>query len=211
MRLIDMETWPRREHFNFFNSYDQPHVAMTANADITAFYPYIKEHGYSFTIAVIYLLTRASNTVPEFRYRIRDGQVVEHETVHAGFTILVNDDVFSFCVVDYVENFPEFAESAAQNIAEVRANPWVKRVLGDDILFMTAIPWVSFTDFTHPMHYSPVDSVPRFAWGKYFEEAGVLKMPLNVQGHHALIDGVHMGNFYTEVQNSLHQPEVALD
>ena len=210
MRTIDLQTWSRREHFNFFNSYDQPHFGMTANVDITAFYPFIKQHSYSFTIATIYMLTRASNAVPEFRYRIRKGNVIEHEVVHAGFTILINDDVFSFCVVDYIKEFPEFADNAAENIAAVRANPWVKKVFEDDLLYMTAIPWVSFTDFKHPMHYTPVDSIPRFAWGKFFEEAGVLKMPLNVQGHHALIDGVHMGNFYTEVQSYLHQPEVVL-
>jgi chloramphenicol O-acetyltransferase type A len=35
-------------------------------------------------------------------------------------------------------------------------------------------------------------------------------MPLGVQGHHALIDGVHVGKFYAEVQDYLQQPEVML-
>jgi chloramphenicol O-acetyltransferase type A len=35
-------------------------------------------------------------------------------------------------------------------------------------------------------------------------------MPLGVQGHHALIDGVHVGKFYAEVQDYLQQPEVIL-
>jgi chloramphenicol O-acetyltransferase len=32
--------------------------------------------------------------------------------------------------------------------------------------FYTAIPWVSFTSFAHPMNLQPADSIPRFAWGK---------------------------------------------
>jgi len=56
----------------------------------------------------------------------------------------------------------------------------------------------------------PVDSVPRFAWGKYFEEGQFLKMPLSVQGHHALMDGLHMGRYYAEVQEYLHEPEFVL-
>jgi chloramphenicol O-acetyltransferase type A len=72
---------------------------------------------------------------------------------------------------------------------------------------MTAIPWVSFTSFTHPMHLQRADSVPRFAWGKFFEEDKCLKMPLSVQVHHALMDGVHVGRFYAEVQNYLHHPD----
>lgn len=80
----------------------------------------------------------------------------------------------------------------------------------DDLLFMSTIPWVSFTSFTHPMKLHPADSVPRFAWGKIFEKTGMLKMPLSVQGHHAVMDGVHMGRFYKKVQDFLLQPENVL-
>jgi len=75
---------------------------------------------------------------------------------------------------------------------------------------MTAIPWVSFTSVMHPMHLQPADSVPRFAWGKFFEDGKYLKMPLGVQGHHALMDGIHMGRFYAEVQDHLHHPGLVL-
>jgi len=78
----------------------------------------------------------------------------------------------------------------------------------DDLLFMTVLPWVSFTSFMHPMHLHPADSVPRFAWGKFFKENKRLKMPLGVQGHHALMDGLHMGRFYAEVQEYLDHPQV---
>ena len=37
----------------------------------------------------------------------------------------------------------------------------------DDFIFMSAMPWISFTSVMHPMHYHPVDSIPRIAWGKY--------------------------------------------
>jgi chloramphenicol O-acetyltransferase type A len=210
LRTIDMQNWPRRQHFQFFSSYDHPHFGLCANVDVTAFYPVVKQRGLSFTVATVYVLTRASNAVPEFRYRIRGQEVVEHEVVHPGFTVLVDEDVFSFCVVDYAEDFLEFATSAAARIASVKENPWVERVESDDLLYMTAIPWVSFTNILHPMHLEPADSIPRFAWGKFFQDGDLLKMPLAVQGHHALMDGVHMGKYYDTVQSYLHQPEVVL-
>jgi chloramphenicol O-acetyltransferase type A len=37
-----------------------------------------------------------------------------------------------------------------------------------------------------------------------------LKMPLSVQGHHALMDGIHMGRYYAEVQDSLDNPDSVL-
>jgi chloramphenicol O-acetyltransferase type A len=58
----------------------------------------------------------------------------------------------------------------------------------------------------HPLDMYPVDSVPRFAWGKFYEDGQLLKMPLSVQGHHALMDGLHVGRFYAEVQDYLDHP-----
>lgn len=210
MRNIDMETWSRRQHFEFFNTFDHPHVSMCVNVDLTAFYPFVKQRGHSLTVAIAYMIARTSNAVPEFRYRIRGEKVIEHEIVNPGFTILVDKDLFSFCVVDYAEDFLKFAASAAERIAFVKEHPWVNNVPQDDLLYMTAIPWVSFTSFKHPMNLQPADSVPRFAWGKIFQEGELLKMPLDVQGHHALMDGVHMGKFYAEIQDYLNQPEVML-
>jgi chloramphenicol O-acetyltransferase type A len=210
MRHIDMETWSRRQHFEFFNAYDHPHVSMCANVDLTAFRPAVKRRGHSLTVAIVYVIARTANAIPEFRQRIREGRVVEHEVVDPAFTILAEEDVFSFCVVDYAEDFQAFAASAAEKIAYVREHPWVEYVARDDMLYMTAIPWVSFTSFKHPMHLQPADCIPRFAWGKFFQDGEALKMPLDVQGHHALIDGVHIGKFYAKVQDYLGRPDAVL-
>jgi len=212
MRTIDMQTWPRREHFKVFGAFDHPHFSMCANVDLTAFYPFVKQRGISFNVATVYVLARAANAIPEFRHRIRAGRVVEHEIVHPATTILMDEDLFTFCTFDYTEDFSLFAARAAEQIAYVKEHLTLEDEPGrDDLLFMTAIPWVSFTSFMHPMHLHPADSVPRFAWGKFFEDGEFLKMPLDVQGHHALMDGVHMGRFYAEVEDYLHRPEVVLD
>ena len=210
MRRIKLETWPRREHFNLFSAWDYPHFNMCANVDLTRFYSFIKQHGISFTIATVYVLARAANAIPEFRYRIHSGEVIEHEVVHPTTTILVKDDLFSFCYIHYTENFSLFATRAAERIAYVKEYPTLKSEPEDDWLYMSAIPWVSFTSFMHPIHLHPLDSVPRFAWGKFFKEGRFLKMPLSVQGHHAVMDGIHMGRFYIEVQNYLDQPQLVL-
>jgi chloramphenicol O-acetyltransferase type A len=211
MRQIDLQTWPRREHFKTFSSFDHPHFSMCANVNLTYFYPFLKQRGISFTVAVVYVLTRAANAIPEFRYRIRPEAVVEHEVVHPSVTILGEDDLFTFCAFDYSVDFSAFAIRAAEQIAYVKAYPTLADKPGqDNLLFMTSIPWVSFTSFTHPTHLNPPDSVPRFAWGKRFAEGKALKMPLDVQAHHALADGIHMGRYFAEVQEYLQHPEIVL-
>jgi chloramphenicol O-acetyltransferase type A len=181
---------------------------MCANVDLTHFQPFVKHQGFSITVAIVYLITRTANSIPEFRYRIRQGTVVEHEVVHPSTTILVKDDLFTFCWFDYYDSFRLFSASADERIASAKLRPTLENTPGrDDFLYMTAIPWVSFTSFSHPMHLQPPDSVPRFAWGKFFQEGERLLMPLGVQGHHALMDGFHMGKFYSIIQEAFHRPE----
>jgi chloramphenicol O-acetyltransferase type A len=207
MRYIDMQTWSRSEHFRFFSAFDHPHFGMSANVDLTIFYPVVKQRDQSITIAIVYVIARVANAIPEFRYRIREGKVVEHEITHPSTTILTDEDLFSFCTMDYIEDFSEFAARAAEKIADAKEHPSLKNEQGqDNLLYMTALPWVSFTSFMHPMNLQPVDSIPRFAWGKFYEDKKLLKMPLGVQAHHALMDGLHMGKFYTEMQHYLDHP-----
>lgn len=211
MRYIDMQTWPRRDHYAKFKTFDHPHFGMCANVDVTSFYPAVKKAGHSFTVSIVYLIARTANAVPEFRYRIRGESIVEHEIVHPSFTILVDEDLFSFCTVDYSENFSEFAARAAGEIAHVKTHQSLYNDPDkDDLIYMSPIPWVSFTSFTHPMQLQPADSVPRFAWGKIIHESESLKMPLGVQGHHALLDGIHMGRYYTKIQDYLYDPGLIL-
>ena len=210
MRRIDLETWPRRDHFAYFNTLAYPHFSLCANVDLTAFYPFIKQRGVSFTVAVVYVLARAANTLPEFRHRIRGDEVVEHETVHPSTTLLTREELITFCMLDYVEDFSEFAARASERIAYVQEHPTLDDEGRDNLLFMTAIPWVSFTGLMHPLQLQPADSVPRLAWGKRFEEGKTLKMPLSVQAHHALMDGLHMGRFYNTVESYLQQPDAVL-
>ncbi|MFC1878765.1 CatA-like O-acetyltransferase [Chloroflexota bacterium] len=200
--------WPRREHFNLYNTFDHPHFGLCANVDITELYPYVKQRQISINVAIIYILVRAANAIPEFRQRIRGGGVVEHEVVHPSTTVMADKvDIFSFCQIEFCKDFPEFSARADQQIANAKKRPTLKNKPGkDDLLFLTAIPWVSFTSFIHPANLQPPDSVPRLSWGKFFEEGQSIKMPLGVQVHHALMDGKHVGRFYEEVQRLFDRP-----
>lgn len=207
MRYLDMQNWPRRDHFDLFSAWDDPHFGLCANLDVTAFRPFVKARGVSFTVAIMYVIARAANGIPEFRQRIRDGAVIEHVVAHLSTTILRDDDTFAFCTIEYVEDFATFAARGAAQIAHVREHPTLEDEGGrDELYYMTSIPWVSFTSIMHPLHLHPVDSIPRFAWGKFFGEGERLKMPLSVQAHHALVDGLHAGRFYEAVEGYLHEP-----
>jgi len=212
MRTIDLENWPRRDHYLFFSTFEYPYFSLSVDMDLTVFLPAIKENEISFTGAIMYLVARTANSIPEFKQRVREGNPIEHDLVHPSATILTKDDLFTFCTVEYQADFREFTRDAKEEIGRVKVQPSLEEKFSDDrMLFMTSIPWVSFTSFMHPLKLSPADSVPRFAWGKFREDNQKTIMPLSVQGHHALMDGLHAGKFYQEFQRLLDHPELLLN
>jgi chloramphenicol O-acetyltransferase type A len=138
---------------------------------------------------------------------MRGERVVEHDLVHPSFTVLLEDERLSFCTVPFEQNFQNFYEGARGLVKHVREHPVLQDEPGqDDLLYMTSIPWVSFTGVIHPVHMHPADSVPRFAWGRIFEEHGRMRLPLSVQVNHALMDGLHVGRFFNHVQDLADEP-----
>jgi chloramphenicol O-acetyltransferase type A len=211
MRKIDMDTWPRREHFEVYRQFDYPHFNLTFAVDVTQFRPWVKQRGDSLTLATTYLLTKVANELAPFRLRIRGDDVVEHAVVHPSFTVLLDNELFSFCTVQYRAAYTEFQKLGQALIDEVRDDPTLEDEPGqDDLLFMTSLPWVHFTSMMHPIHMHPVDSIPRIAWGRIKTSADRMEMPLSVQVHHALMDGLHVGRYAQRVQQLLDDPRALL-
>ncbi|WP_214758007.1 tetratricopeptide repeat protein [Exiguobacterium sp. s123] len=200
MKKIEIETWARRKHFEFFKAFDAPHFNVTANVDVTNLYTYAKESNQSFFKLFLYGAVRAANAIPELRYRIRGEEVVEHEVVHPSFTVMLDEDVFNFCAAMFYEDLPTFLQEVTTRMEQAGDEVVVGDEEPDDLLYITSVPWVTFTSIMHPTHQQQHDSVPRIAWGKFERQGERLVMPLSVQAHHALVDGVHIGKYYETLQ-----------
>lgn len=205
MKKIEIETWARRKHFEFFKAFDAPHFNVTANVDVTNLYTYAKESNQSFFKLFLYGAVRAANATPELRYRIRGEEVVEHEVVHPSFTVMLDEDVFNFCAATFYEDLPTFLQEVTTRMERAANEVVVGDDEPDDLLYITSVPWVTFTSIMHPTHQQQHDSVPRIAWGKFERQGERLVMPLSVQAHHALVDGVHIGKYYETLQAWLNQ------
>ena len=130
-----------------------------------------------------------------------------HDKVNTAFTIMSDDGVFSFCNGKYVNSFKEFYTETKKAIEKTKENILLEDEKGiDDVVYMTSLPWVSFTSVSHPIHMTPVDSIPRIAWGKYFNDGEKILMPLAVQVHHALVDGNEVGQYFDRIQKLLDNP-----
>jgi chloramphenicol O-acetyltransferase type A len=216
-RIIDMESWPRREHYEFFKSYPVPFFSMTTSVDVAPLRGMLKMRDVSFTIGLLHVLTRAANDVPQFRQRIREGGAIEHERVHPGVTVLCEGDVFRFSILTYFDSLDRFASDASEAMKMTRnGTPLLPEAFfeegrpRDDLLYCTSLPWFSFSGMFHPVGPDSMDSAPRIAWGRFEEKDGKLAMPLNVQAHHALIDGVHLAKFFKRVEELIRSAETTI-
>lgn len=197
----------QQKHFDFFNQFDQPQFNICTNVDITHLRKRIKELDLSFTPVMVYLISKTANEIPVFKRRIRGKRIVEHELVHPSFAIKPDHSpVMSFCPVQFQYNFEQFYEQATIAIEYHKKHPVVEDEAGrDDYLFLSVLPWISFTGVVHAMNYSAPDSVPRIVWGKFFEEGGNIKMPLSVQAHHAVVDGIDAGRYFELFQQFVNE------
>jgi chloramphenicol O-acetyltransferase type A len=212
-RFLDLESWARREHFDLFKDYEKPFFNLCAPVDVTALRELCRgPDGPSFFLASLYLSLRAANEVEPFRYRRRDGRVLVHEVIHGGSTILRDDDTFGFGYFDYDRDFGRFHQRGLEILERVHGGPRALEPHAgqDDLIFYSVIPWVSFTSFSHARRYRGDDSIPKIVFGKYFPEGERWKMPVSVEVHHALVDGLHVGRFFELYQRCLDEPRRAL-
>ena len=213
MKIIDQTTWNRRSHFEFFNTFDIPQFSIVADVDATALLAFCKDRRLSVFLSTVYLLTKTANEIPELRTRIRaDDLVVEHDLVHPGFTVLNEDELFNFCTTTFCRDSRLFFAEAGRQIEETRLKQdLIEDEPGrDDLLFMTCIPWVSFTALQHPISLGSNHSIPKIAWGKLTSSAGRSGFPVSLQAHHGLCDGLHAGRFFEQLQQAVDCPEAAI-
>lgn len=197
MKYIDMETYPRKTHYAHYKRLAFPYVGVTSEVDVTGLVKAAKAREGSTFLACLYAAATAANSVPELRQRIIDDRIVELEHCDTGHTVALPDGTFSNCRTDCRMSFDEFLVTAGA--LQEAAKHTVGFVDPDadetELIFVSCTPWLHFTQVIQPVPI-PADTIPRITFGKYVKEGEKIKMPLNIQCNHALVDGWHLGQFY---------------
>lgn len=200
---IDMQAYPRKAHFAYFSKMGYPYAGVTVNVDITNYIKKIKQDFRPFFLSFLYLIARSANSVPEFRRRIRDNEIIEFDCCKTSHTVLKPDGTFAYCELDCEKSYEEFVLYAKSKQEETKKDGTIEDDENvDSLYFVSSVPWFSQTALIQPTP-NPADSNPRITWGKYFEEGAKVKIPVSILAHHALVDGVHFGMFYERLQKEL--------
>lgn len=196
---IELETWGRRELFEFFGGVSNPYYMVTFRQDVTKLYRYVKQHNLSFYYTLIYCCTRAMNQVEAFRYVIRKGQVYRLDERMPSFTDLKKgSEQFHIVTMPCRGTAEEFCEAA--RIRSQRQQTFLDQESETDgLIYFSCLPWVEITAITNERELSAPDarddSIPRLAWGKYRKTGEQVELGLSIDVNHRLIDGLHIGRF----------------
>jgi chloramphenicol O-acetyltransferase type A len=198
---IDVASWKRKEHYEFFSGYENPLFSVSGAVEITELYDWAKSRHYSFFLCYYHCAIKAMNEIPEFRTRKVGGKLIQYDTIHLGTTLLQDDETFSFCTIPYHEDFIVFYRQAIEMIGKIKARPGLyPSEGGKDIAFFSVLPWVSFSGITHAQKEKGGDSIPRLAFGRYFRRENKLLLPFAVEADHSLADGLHVGKLFLQME-----------
>jgi chloramphenicol O-acetyltransferase type A len=204
---VDVENWNRKNTYEFFKNFEDPFFNIAANLDVTALYRFCKEKNLSFALSNLFYSLAAANEIREFRIRLQGGKLVEFETIHATQTILQPDETFAFCYFEMKTDVFEFNRLGQIALEKYKAlNTFDVETERVDLIYYSVIPWISFTSFKHASRFNKLQTVPRIVFGKVFTDAQTKKMPVSVEVNHAIMDGIHVGKFFSRLQEKFDNP-----
>jgi chloramphenicol O-acetyltransferase type A len=206
--LLDLDNWPRKEHFHFFKQFEEPFFGATVEIDCTTAYTKSKALGASFFIYYLHKTLVAVNTNEPFRYRISDDKIYICDRIDASATIGREDGTFGFSLIQYDPDFDRFKEIALKEIERIQSTTglFTRTFENDNVIHFSAIPWLDFTSLSHARSYTFPDSCPKISFGKMkVSENGKRTMPMSVHVHHGLMDGLHLGQFVDSFQEIINQ------
>lgn len=203
---INLATWNRKEHFEFFSTFEEPFFGITTPIDMTIAYEKAKAMQIPFFVYYLHKTIAAVNQVENFRYRIEENEVVLYGEIDASSTIMREDKTFGFSFMKFNYDIHEFSKIVQTEIERIQVTPGLfTREFPANIIHFSAIPWINFTSLTHSRSYTLPDSCPKVSWGKLIDDQGKKTMSVAVMAHHGLVDGYHMGLFIEILQTELNK------
>ena len=155
-RTIDMSTYPRRAHFDYFRSLQNPMLGVTVDVDVTALQGFCKDRGCSFYLAFMHAAALAADGVPELRRRIRDGGIVEYDACGTSHVEPLDDGTYCYCTLYHDRAWDEWLPyAAAARAASKRTSSLARSVRRASSLACSASSWrTSWARNTSPI-FSP--------------------------------------------------------
>lgn len=204
-KVIDINTWIRRDQFAWFNSFENPTYGFNVKIDVTEIVKYSKRTKTSFFANFFYCVMLANNNCEPMRLRYYHGEVRLYDEIIADFTVKTEDGSFNNAAFDYTADYKEFYKRCR---ATVEKNNKVKNQTKNynsgasyNRVYSSCLTSLCIDSMTHPIIYRDRESlsVPHIFWSKYRQEGDRFYLFLNTTVSHALVDGEHLSEYFNLV------------
>jgi len=200
---IDLKTWQRRDIYAQFSAMEFPFYSITLCFDVTHLREVAHERHLSFYYLMVWACTKVLNAIPEFRIRLRDGDLVIIDEAKAGLSILKNDEPqYHNITIPFQNDAAAFCEAVNQR-AEAAKEFSDQTVDDDEIIYYSCTPWFDFTALTYAHFVNRDDMIPRLTWGRFFQQDGRTMIHLSLGINHRTIDGIMINRFKTMLEQEI--------
>ncbi|OXX82501.1 chloramphenicol acetyltransferase [Paraclostridium benzoelyticum] len=204
-KIINKETWDRKEYFEHYFSDVPCTYSMTVKLDITK----IKNSNKKIYPTMLYFITKVVNNHSEFRTAFNmDGELGVFDEMIPCYTVFNQDtETFTNIWTEYSDDYDAFCKSYEKDIELFSSVKGMiaKPNIPKNNFPVSMIPWTTFEGFNLNLQKGYNYLLPIFTMGKYSEVNGQYLMPLAIQVHHAVCDGFHISRFVNELQKLIEE------
>jgi chloramphenicol O-acetyltransferase type A len=207
-KIIEIKNWKRKDYFEFYSKYDEPFWGVVSEIDCTVAYETAKRNNISFFLYYLYRSTKAINMIEEFKYRIRDNEVILFDKVHSASTIGRDDESFGYSFIEYNSDFKIFESTAKIEIERINNSKGLSLNENSgrlDVIHYSTLPWTKFSGLTHARNFKHTDSVPKIVFGKCYNNGNKSMMNVSVNAHHGFADGLHAAKYLKLFQELMNE------
>lgn len=216
MKRLETDNWERYKTFEWFRSFSNSTYSMNVKMDVTNLLKHAKQNNESFFIDLLYIVLKGLNSIDEMRMRLVDDSPVIYDVINPAFTVMTESGTFENVRFKNCAEFKQFYQIASEHVDAAKRQLQIKKESYNpencyDEYYITCVPWVDFTQVTHPI---PDDKssqcIPRICWGKYTEQDGKYELMLNITVSHIFVDGYPLAQTFNKIQELLENADEVL-
>ncbi|EAK9946919.1 hypothetical protein A0Y81_07500 [Campylobacter lari] len=89
-KIIDLEQYKRKEHFNFYTQNIPCSFEITVKLDISSFYYFIKNNNYEFYPCFIHTISKSINAFDNFKFSLdQNKQLICYDVIHPSLLFFI--------------------------------------------------------------------------------------------------------------------------
>jgi len=209
---IDRNTWPMAQAFYYYTEIAPTSYTINVKMDVTVLRRVLKDRGFKFFPAYLYLVTRVICQQEHLRVGLQ-GEVLGHwNTLVPAYPQFHEDDkTTSLLWTEYTACFRDFHEQYLNDTRLYGGGHGILSAKGmppANTYVISCIPWFTYESFSLHNHGLKNYYFPSFEAGGFTEVSGRIWMPLSVTVHHATTDGYHLKVFFETLQRLMDRPDL---